>query len=335
MLWRNFYIQMLITTHILRILVANAMLTSMLFEGYRGEHNIFKFSHWTKELYFYILANFHGSNAMNAIEETLIFYNYPLAFNPAKAKLALEEKGLKYTEKQIDLFNGQSLEPWYMRLNPHGWSPTLVTGKEILTESLDIIRWVDRQGSSLGGNTANKTFVSEWLSKVDAWDGNLFAMSNSNAGGMFKYVTKFKIKVAQSHATRNVDMSDLYMKKIANMNKVLEEVDDAAVVEANKMQLVALLDEAEMRLGKSRYLAGNQYTIADVIFTPVVYRLFSTKKDQQYLTTRSNIRQYYEELKQRPSYNKVFHVSDSSLSAASLILPTLIKIFFINLIKRY
>lgn len=25
----------------------------------------------------------------------LVFYNYPLAFNPAKAKLALEEKGLK------------------------------------------------------------------------------------------------------------------------------------------------------------------------------------------------------------------------------------------------
>jgi hypothetical protein len=32
---------------------------------------------------------------MIAVEETLEFYNYPLAFNPAKAKLALEEKGLK------------------------------------------------------------------------------------------------------------------------------------------------------------------------------------------------------------------------------------------------
>lgn len=27
----------------------------------------------------------------------LVFYNYPLAFNPAKARLALEEKGLKVT----------------------------------------------------------------------------------------------------------------------------------------------------------------------------------------------------------------------------------------------
>lgn len=41
---------------------------------------------------------------MTAVEENPVFYNYPLAFNPAKAKLALEEKGLKYTEKRIDLF---------------------------------------------------------------------------------------------------------------------------------------------------------------------------------------------------------------------------------------
>jgi len=29
------------------------------------------------------------------IVEELVFYNYPIAFNPTKVKLALEEKGLK------------------------------------------------------------------------------------------------------------------------------------------------------------------------------------------------------------------------------------------------
>lgn len=46
----------------------------------------------------------------------------------------------QYTEKRIDIMNGQALEPWYMRLNPHGWSPTLVTEKEVLTESMEIIK---------------------------------------------------------------------------------------------------------------------------------------------------------------------------------------------------
>lgn len=30
-----------------------------------------------------------------AAGEELVFYNYPIALNPAKARLALEEKGLK------------------------------------------------------------------------------------------------------------------------------------------------------------------------------------------------------------------------------------------------
>jgi hypothetical protein len=87
-------------------------------------------------------------------------------------------------------------------------------------------RWVDRHGSSLGGDTINKTFVSEWLSKVDAWDGNLFIMSSSNFGGVFKYFTKFQIKVAESHAIHHVDLTDLYQKKIANMKKFLCDINN-------------------------------------------------------------------------------------------------------------
>ena len=160
-------------------------------------------------------------------------------------------------------------------------------------------------------------------------------MSNSNFGGVFKYFTKSKIKVAESCAIHHVDLTDLYQKNFANMKKFLCDINDTTTIEANVKQLVALLDEAEMCLGKSRYLAGNEYTIADTIFTPIIYHLFSTKKDQLYLYTRPNFRKYYQELKQRPSYNKVFGFSDSKLAIASLIWPTLIKVFFINLIRRH
>lgn len=241
----------------------------------------------------------------------------------------------QYTEKRIDIMSGQALEPWYMRINRHGWSPTLVTGKDVFIDSMDIIKWVDRQGPSLGGEAVNSTYVSEWLSKVDAWDGNLFMMANGSAGGLFKYITKWKIKVAQSHAARNADLSDIYTKKIASMRSILHDVDDAATVEANQRELAALLDEAEVRLAQSKFLAGDQYSMADTIFTPVVYRLYAMRKEQEYLHLRTRVREYYQLLKQRPSYNKVFGFSDSGLASASLFLPALIKVFFTNLIGRF
>ncbi|XP_073391330.1 glutathione S-transferase TCHQD isoform X4 [Physcomitrium patens] len=264
----------------------------------------------------------------------------PSCIQPSESQTCFRREKLdvlqmQYTEKHIDIFNGQSLTPGYMRLNPHGWSPTLVTKEEILTESLDIVKWADRQGSSLGGDAVDRTFVSEWLTKVNAWDGNLFAMFNSPARGMFRYVTKFKIKTAESYAQRFPDLADVYRKKVVSMKQVLREVDDAETVNANMAQLVALLDEAEMRLRNFKFLAGNQYSVADVIFTPVVYRLFSTKKDQEYLNSRPHIRTYYQDLKTRSSYKKVFGISDTSLGTMWVVLPALLKVFWTNFTRRY
>ena len=43
----------------------------------------------------YCICFVAGFHAMSVVEQSLVFYNYPLAFNPAKVRLALEEKGLK------------------------------------------------------------------------------------------------------------------------------------------------------------------------------------------------------------------------------------------------
>lgn len=275
-------------------------------------------------------------------QATVIFYNYALAFNPAKARLALEEKNIKYVEKKVDIFNGQSLEPWYLKLNPSASAPTLVVGAETIPESADIIRWVDRQGSApLGGDSIDKPFVSAWLSKVDAWDGNLFAAANAGAAsGAYKTATTFKIKVAEANAKRYPDLAELYQQKVVALQKTITEPTDAAACDANRKQLVELLEEAESRLAgkKNRdqfFLAGPEYSAADAIFTPVLYRVYKLNKDKEYLENRTNVKRYYEELKKRPSFQKVFGVSESGVSSAQEILPALGKILFSKVTGKY
>ncbi|XP_024393589.1 glutathione S-transferase TCHQD isoform X2 [Physcomitrium patens] len=276
-----------------------------------------------------------SATGVGLARDSIIFYNYPLAFNPAKAKLALEEKGIKYTEKKIDLFNGQSLEPWYLKLNPAASSPTLVVGDEKIVESADIIRWADSQGAPLGGDSVDRAFVKEWLEKVDAWDGNLFAAANSSSSGAIKFGTKHKIKVAEANMKRNPDMAELYKKKIATMEAQLAEPDNREAVEQNLRQLAGLLDEAEARLSTNKFLAGDSYSAADCIFTPVIYRLFMVKKDKEFLEPRPNIQRYYDELKKRPSYKKVFGVADSGFCTAQTILPAFGKILLQKVTGKY
>lgn len=69
---------------------------------------------------------------------------------------------------------------------------------------------------------------------------------------------------------------------------------DPAAGEANRQQLVGLLDEAEQQLAKTPFLAGQAYSVADVMFTPVLFRLGMANKTGLYLKPRPNVSQYYD-----------------------------------------
>lgn len=272
----------------------------------------------------------------DASSNTVIFYNYALAFNPAKARIALEEKRIPYVEQKIDLFNGESLEPWYLKINPSASAPSLVVGNDKFTESVEIIRWADRQGAPLGGDSVDRAFVDQWLNKVDSWDGNLFAAANTPAGAALKVSTEYKIKVAEANAKKNPDMAKLYEEKISTMRKnLIENPSNESLAKENRAQLQALVDEAEARLTSNKFLAGDAYSAADVIFTPVLYRVYQLKKDGEFLDGKSNVARYYEELQQRPSYKTVFATSDSPLASAKEVVPSIGKVVVDKVTGKY
>ena len=50
--------------------------------------------------------------------------------NGYKVSIALEELGLKYEVKKIELIKGIQREPWFLKLNPNGRIPVLKHGKK-------------------------------------------------------------------------------------------------------------------------------------------------------------------------------------------------------------
>jgi hypothetical protein len=47
----------------------------------------------------------------------------------------LAEKNIKHTSKYVDLFNGQSLSPEYLAVNPTGTVPALKDGDKLIGDS--------------------------------------------------------------------------------------------------------------------------------------------------------------------------------------------------------
>lgn len=236
-------------------------------------------------------------------------YDYPLAFNPQKARLIFAEKQLPYEKVVIDLFNGESLNPAFMKINPKSTLPVLIDNGKVITESRQILEYVDGLGGGpLGANSIDRQLVEQWLDKIDAWDGNLYAEANADATAqkIFRTIGKYRIKYAEARQRKNPDLGEVYAEKIAAMKRASQNAADPSKVEANQKQLATLLDDAEKQLTSTKFLAGDAYSVADVIMTPVLKRLGLAKQEEQYLSPRPKLQQYFAELKQRPSHAEVY-----------------------------
>jgi hypothetical protein len=62
-------------------------------------------------------------------------YDFSLAYNPGKARLVLVEKGLPFETVNVNLLNGESLNPQFLKINPAGTLPVLEDEGQTITES--------------------------------------------------------------------------------------------------------------------------------------------------------------------------------------------------------
>ena len=77
---------------------------------------------------------------------SIMLYHHPLSVCSMKVRLALEEKGLEWSGRVVDIVQKQEqLDPWYLELNSNGVIPTLqhTNGStQVVTNSVDIIRFI-------------------------------------------------------------------------------------------------------------------------------------------------------------------------------------------------
>jgi ganglioside-induced differentiation-associated protein 1 len=76
-------------------------------------------------------------------------------------------------------------------------------------------------------------------------------------------------------------------------------------VKQSEDELHAILDEAESQLGHTTYLAGEEFTLADSMFIPLLVRVSLLDLEDEYINTQPNVLEYYNMVKKRSSYKIV------------------------------
>lgn len=183
--------------------------------------------------------------------------------------ILLEELELKYTLQPIDLEKGEHKTEEFMEMNPFGKVPVVKYGEKTLFESRAIMRYIARNNKDI------KDLYPDV--NTDVW-------------------------MEVESQSFNPHISKIVSEKMFKKWKG-EEADDE-VVELSLEKLEEVLDIYEEHLEKSEYIAGDNFTIADIAHIPYAY-YFLKAGYKHVLKRRVKVYSWLKKIVQRPIVKRV------------------------------
>lgn len=145
--------------------------------------------------------------------------------------IALEQAGASYEAVQVDFLTGAQRSPEYLRVNPKGRVPALVTERGVLTETPAILAFIAQ------------SFPSAHLAPFD----DAFALAEVQAFNSYLCST---VHVAHAHRMRGHRWVDDPAAIIAMQEKVPQSVGEC-------------FDLIERHLFRGPWVMGDAYTVCD------------------------------------------------------------------------
>ena len=221
-----------------------------------------------------------------------------------KVRLCLAEKGVDYTSRIVNIGPpAENYEPWYARLNPDLVVPTLRHGDRVVTNSRRIVRYIDDtfDGPDLmPDGEEDRERVRELVDLADRLD--IRAISYSTAPAIFtRWATSRRIEQLKRYRSQNPDLADAYTRKIEDVADWCASAIEPDELGPRQAEIATALDQVEQELADGPFIAGDQYTLADVLWTTVAARLeMLGAKDR--IVDRPRFAAWFQRMKQRPSF---------------------------------
>jgi len=219
----------------------------------------------------------------------------------ARVRLLLEEKQLPWTSHHLSLKEKETMTEEYFGINPKGVVPTLVDDGVVVTESNDILAYLEEKFPEPGFRNVPDKDQSE----IDWW---LQTSGDIHLPGIktlqyYKRVAKILKKDPEEFERYQKLQKDpahlAFHKKHGAPGSSLTEEDAA---EATKL-LDEVFEKMERKLDNSDWIVGDSYSLADISWAPTYTTLTIGGFD---FDRYPNIQKWYERVSVRPQFEKAF-----------------------------
>lgn len=162
---------------------------------------------------------------------------HPLSTYTRRVRIAMLEKGIEHELITVDMAARKHREPDYLQLNPYGRVPTLQDGEFLLYESNAILQYLEAihpQPALVPADAKGRALVDMHLRLCD--------LQMARQTGIIIFPKRFLPK---------------------------DRWDEKAMTQA-RVEIERHLQILDRQLHGSEYLVGNQYSLAEISYTPFV-----------------------------------------------------------------
>lgn len=271
---------------------------------------------WTKNRFTLSLKTHLGALM---ISPTL--YHDIASFPCQIVRLGLAEKGVRWKGRRVPIAQGVHLKPKYLNINNSSDLPLFEHNEILLNDILTICLYINNNfpGAQLVPTTAEaREEMENWIRLSQQFPADEFSISpivskrSRRARGQ---VIRLQ-KMARHLKHRHTEHEEHYDHVVSDLQKQLSRATDKSFIERSQNRLAEVLDLLDQSLKDKAWLVGENYSLADVIWTVLLSRLdYCGQKSLWTGGKRSHVEAYYERLKKRSSFNKAHIIRNPSLLA--------------------
>lgn len=243
----------------------------------------------------------------------LELYQHGSSTCAAKVRFLLMEKGLAYESHYVDLLKSEQFRPEYLALNPMAVVPTLVHDGEVVIESTVICEYIEDAFPAPRMRPKRPMDIVRMRMWTKAVDEQLQPA--------VKYIT---YAACHRHILKRLppDKFEQYMQgpqgggadtrvpgdpDWAHTKRAIVEQGVEAPGVAQKFRLydrhLAKMEEA---LADRPWLAGDEFSLADISLTPYLNRLDMLGMAEMWTAARPRLAKWFERIKARPTFKPCF-----------------------------
>jgi glutathione S-transferase len=216
-----------------------------------------------------------------------------------KVRMAIAEKGLDWTGHHLNLRAADQQKPDYLALNPNGVVPTIRDNGTIVIESTVINEYLDDaypEPPLRPKDAAARARMRLWTKQLDE---GLHA-----ATGVVSSCIAFRFQHLDGKTREELDAYLAHMPDAAKRERQTENIYkgvESKFFPAAVRRFDKLLGDMNDALTDRPWLAGDEFSLADVAYTPYAVRLDHLQLHGMW-DDRPHYADWYDRLRQRPAF---------------------------------